>query len=146
MLNQVTRALAALIRPIAASQNRTAQTAQSNADRDAMGQAYENLHQDQKQKEQEHEAASAPVQDEKPTAQVIPFAGKTPEEVLEARKKEIGTSQAWMGLVTELEGQKSALGEQPSKGAGPGAYEKATNGTTSAARTKKGIILDKKAA
>ena len=150
MLNQVTRALAALISPIAS--RRTGKTENTSADRDAMGQAYENLHQKKNSEgepETKKEESSAAAQ-EQPSAQVIPIhapsEGKSPEEILEARKREIGNSQVWMGLVTDLEEQRSGQGEQTTKATGPDAYEKANAGSSKTARTKKGVILDKKAA
>jgi hypothetical protein len=147
MLNQVTRALAALIKPIASQK-----AGKAGADRDAMGQAYENLHDQKKEKEPEGSAPekkdSAPS--EKAPAEVIVLQSrekeKSPEEILESRKREIGNSQVWMGLVTELEEQRATQAEPSGKTAGPDAYEKANAGSSKTARTKKGVILDKKAA
>jgi hypothetical protein len=157
MLNQVTRALAALIRPIS---SRAVQTDKSAADRDAMGQAYENLHQQKQGKKEDPESdaqrqgpeapspetAASAGPSEKPAAQVISIQGQTPEEIAEARNKAIGVSQAWVGLMTSLEEQKANSGESMNRGAGPSAYEKANTGTSKVARAKKGVILDKKAA
>lgn len=142
MLNQISRALAALISPIASQ--KTGKTENSSADRDPTGQAYENLHQQKKEGEQENaapqDASSAPA------AQVISIQKQTPEELLEARKREIGNSQVWMGLVTDLEQQRAVQGEPTTKATGPEVYEKANAGSSKTARTKKGVILDKKAA
>jgi hypothetical protein len=153
LISQVTRALSELLRPIAASQNKTAQSANTDADRDAMGNSYENLHQGKEEntkkeetKEEVHASGQEAEASEKPTAKVIPITGTTPEELLTARKKAIGISQAWIGLVTALGKQKSDIGEQAGQIAGSGAYEKANTGTSKAARAKKGVIVDKKAA
>jgi len=151
MLNQVTRALAALISPIASQKTGKAQD--SSADRDAMGQAYENLHQNLENKENQNPEQDAQGSKEEKLAEVILLRSqdqdakeKSPEEVIEARKREIGNAQVWMGLVTDLGEQRAAQGDQAQKSAGPDAYEKANAGSSKTARTKKGVILDKKAA
>ena len=152
MINQVTRALSALFRPIASRQ--------SSEDRDPTGNAYENLPEKKKDKDHEstEEAAPPPAEASTDTPENAPVAlatvtsiveaVKTPgpsEDELERRKKAIANSQAWVGLVAELEERKASQGEQ-AKAGGTGVYEKANTGTSRAARTKKGVILDKKAA
>jgi hypothetical protein len=114
-----------------------------------MGQAYENLHEQKKENEPDSPAEpleAAPEATEAPSAQVIAIREPTPEEIQEARKREIGNSQVWMGLKTDLEEQRSMQAEPPVKANGPEVYEKANAGSSKTARTKKGVILDKKAA
>jgi hypothetical protein len=144
MLNQVTRALASFIRPVAAHQ--------SSADRDPAGSTYENLGSENPGQEEtgsqgstgeEQEQNSNPASASSEQA----IAPRTPEtELMEARKKAIGISQAWVGLVGALAEQKGNLGQKVGKWLGTGAYEKSITGSSRAARTKKGVILDKKAA
>jgi hypothetical protein len=145
LISQVTRVLSDLFKPIAASRSKTTQSAQSDADRDATGNSYENLHQQQEKQEEAPHSEAQLETSEKPTAQVIPISGNTPEEMLANRKKAIGISQAWIGLVTTLQKQNSEKVEQ-SAAAGSGAYEKANTGTSKASRAKLGVIVDKKVA
>jgi hypothetical protein len=138
MLNQVSRALAQLFRPIT--------SAKSDADRDPSGNAYEKFTPPKKEDGQsgaksdsdhhpEQKTAEAP-QEEQPLAQVIPFNKQSPEEVVESRKREIRNSQAWLSLVNLFQDSKTAA--NPATKDGPDAYEQG-------AGSKKGVIVDKKA-
>ena len=137
MLNQVTRALSALFRPIA--------THHSSEDRDPAGNAYENLNEKEKDEDKAPDSAPMPEEPQPQPQLAAPVQAPPEEDELERRRKAIANSQAWVGLVTELEKQKTALGEQI-KASGAGVYEKANTGSSRAARAKKGVILDKKAA
>lgn len=112
-----------------------------------MGQAYENLHQNQNSQGQQEEAAKEPETPEQLTPELQPVAQQSGAEgVVEARKKAIGISQAWMTIVQALQRDKTGSNEPLSRGAGPAAYQKANTGTSKVARAKKGVIVDKKAA
>jgi hypothetical protein len=127
MLNQVSKALAVLFKPIMA--------AKSDQDRDPAGNTFEKFtppKKDEKPPEEQQPEQKA----EKPFAQVIPFNKQSPEEVVEAQKREIRNSQAWLSLKNLFQGSKTA----PTAGTkeGPDAYEHG-------AGSKKGVIVDKKA-
>ena len=140
MLNQVSKALSSLFRPLASSK--------SDADRDPGGSTFEKYSekkQDQEQQKSRSRAQSNPRPEEAPdkrlsaadvqaTGKVIPFPN--PEAQREAQKKAIGISQAWLGLKDLVKGSSTQ------QGAG---YEQASSQTSSAQLSKKGAILDKKA-
>jgi hypothetical protein len=133
MLNQVSKALSNLFRPLASSK--------SDADRDPGGSTFERYSEkpkdgadqnpEQPKKEETPDLAAAEVQ---PTGKVIPFPN--PEAQREAQKKAIGISQAWLGLKDLVKGSSTQ------QGAG---YEQASSQTSSTQLSKKGAILDKKA-
>jgi hypothetical protein len=133
MLNQVSKALSNLFRPLASSK--------SDADRDPGGSTFERYSEkpkdgaeqnsEQSKKEETPELVAAEVQ---PTGKVIPFPN--PEAQREAQKKAIGISQAWLGLKDLVKGSSTQ------QGAG---YEQTSSQTSSTQLSKKGAILDKKA-
>jgi hypothetical protein len=133
MLNQVSKALSNLFRPLASSK--------SDADRDPGGSTFERYSEkpkdgadqnpEQPQKEETPDLAAAEVQ---PIGNVIPFPN--PEAQREAQKKAIGISQAWLGLKDLVKGSSTQ------QGAG---YEQASSQTSSTQLSKKGAIVDKKA-
>jgi hypothetical protein len=138
MLNQVSRALAQLFRPIS--------SAKSDADRDPSGNAFEKFTPPKKEEGQQEgkpgsdqtstmKAEEPSQENQTPLAQVIPFNKQSPEEVVESRKREIRNSQAFLSLVNLFQGSKTA---SPAAKEGPDAYEQG-------AGSKKGVIVDKKA-
>jgi hypothetical protein len=133
MLNQVSKALSSLFRPLASSK--------SDADRDPGGSTFERY--SEKPKENPEQSSEQPKQEANPeigasevqsTGKVIPFPN--PEAQKEAQKKAIGISQAWLGLKDLV--KRSA----PPQSAG---YEQASSQSASTQLSKKGAILDKKA-
>jgi hypothetical protein len=126
MLNQVSRALALLFKPIT--------TAKSDQDRDPAGNTFEKFTPPKKE-EKPPEEQQPDAKAEKPFAQVIPFSKQAPEEVVEFQKREIRNSQAWLTLVNLFKDSKSASTATKD---GPDAYEHG-------AGSKKGVIVDKKA-
>jgi hypothetical protein len=136
MLNQVSKALSNLFRPLASSK--------SDADRDPGGSTFERYSekqqkQEQSDSEQQPQAASSDEKsdahvDVQPTGKVIPFPN--PEAQREAQKKAIGISQAWLSLKDLVKGS----GPQQNSG-----YDQASSQASSTQLSKKGAILDKKA-
>jgi hypothetical protein len=136
MLNQVSKALSTLFRPLASSK--------SDADRDPGGSTFErysdNSKQDPEQSEKKAEQVKAEetpdliASDTQATGKVIPFPN--PEAAREAQKKAIGISQAWLSLKDLVKRN----GAQPSSG-----YERTSSQSSSTQLSKKGAILDKKA-
>ena len=133
MLNQVSKALSSLFRPLASSK--------SDADRDPGGSTFEK-YSDKQQKEQQSEQPQSAKSEDKTDAQVeiqatgkvIPFPN--PEAQKEAQKKAIGISQAWLSLKDLVKGS----GTQQNAG-----YDQASSQASSSQLSKKGAILDKKA-
>jgi len=129
MLDHVSRALAQLFKPIT--------TVKSDADRDPAGNAFEKFTPPKKEDapKEENSGGDQKGATSEPAAQVIPFKKQTPNEVVEAHKREIRNSQAWLGLVNLFQGKKSTSSAAKE---GPEAYEQG-------ASSKKGVIVDKKA-
>jgi hypothetical protein len=134
MLNQVSKALSTLFRPLASSK--------SDADRDPGGSTFER-YSDKPKENPEESPQQQPKQEDIPelnaadaqvTGKVIPFPN--PEAQREAQKKAIGISQAWLSLKDLVKGR----GTQQNAG-----YEQASSQTSSTQLSKKGAILDKKA-
>jgi hypothetical protein len=133
MLNQVSKALSLLFKPVA--------TSKSDADRDPGGNQFERFQSpEQKPQDEGQKPAEKQVQAEpaiQPMGNVIQFPN------LEAQKKAIGISQAWLDIKSGLKDLIHA--KAPSQGEGPGRYNEASTQASPTQLSKKGAILDKKA-